>query len=298
MFLFLAMNLAVIIVISIIIAILENVFWINISGYWQSYVSIFIFALVVWFSWSFISLFLSKWMAKKAYWVQVVSKEQSSSLSWKEKIVFELVEDLAERNKITMPEVGFYDSPEPNAFATWASKNNSLVAVSSWLLDTMNKDEIEWVIWHEMSHILNWDMVTMTLLQWLLNTFVIFFARIIANIADSYLNKWENSWPSWVYYVVSIVLEIIFWILASLIAMAFSRHREFRADEWSARFLGKQKMIWALKALKKMKDIASSDDSKLATMQINTKWKKWFFSLFSSHPDLDDRIKALENLSL
>ena len=297
-FLFLAMNLAVIIVINIIIAIVENVFHINITWYWFNYLSIFIFALIVWFAGSFISLFLSKWMAKRAYWVQVIKKEKVSSLSQKEKIVFDIVEELAERNKITMPEVGFYNSSDPNAFATWASKNSSLVAVSSGLLNTMDKDEIEWVIGHEMSHILNWDMVTMTLLQWVLNTFVIFFARVIANIADSYLNKWENSWPSWIYYVVSIVMEIIFWILASLIAMAFSRHREFRADEWSARFLWKQKMIKALNALKKMKDLAISDDAKLATMQINTKWKKWFFALFSSHPDLDDRIKALENLSI
>lgn len=297
-FLFLAMNLAVIILINIVIAILERVFWINITGYWFNYVSIFIFALVVWFSWSFISLFLSKWLAKKAYWVEVVSLEDSYNLSDKEKVVFEIVKELAERNHINMPEVWFYHSDDPNAFATWATKNSSLVAVSSGLLNTMEKDEIEWVIGHEMAHILNWDMVTMTLLQWVLNTFVIFFARIVANIADNYFNKGENNWPSWIYYVVSIVMEIIFWILASFIAMWFSRYREYRADEWSANFLWKQKMIKALQALKRMKDIAPSDGSKMSAFQISTKKRSWIMALLSSHPDLDDRIKNLENLSI
>jgi heat shock protein HtpX len=199
-----------------------------------------------------------------------------------------------------MPEVGFYISQDPNAFATWPSKNSSLVAVSSGLLDFMEKDAIEWVVAHEMAHVLNWDMVTMTLLQWVLNTFVIFISRVLAWIVDNFLN-WEKesgSGGSWSYYIISILFEIIFWILASLITMWFSRKREFKADAWSAGFVWKQKMINWLKALKSLQNFASWDDTKLATMKISTKGRTWFMALFSSHPTLDDRISALENLSI
>ena len=176
--LFLLTNLAIIIVVSIILFIVEKVFGISVSGYWLNYASIFIFALIWWFAWSFISLFISKWIAKKTYNIQVINKEDVFNLSPKEKVVWDVVAELAERNHINMPEVGIYEDSEPNAFATGPSKNNSLVAVSTGLLDNMTKDEIEWVIGHEMAHVLNWDMVTMTLLQGVLNTFVIFFARI------------------------------------------------------------------------------------------------------------------------
>ncbi len=293
--LFLLTNIAVIILVTIVISILEVVFWIRITPN-GSYIWLFIFAAIFWFIWSFISLFMSKWMAKKAYWVKVFSKEEIHSLSWKEKIVYDIVEDLAYRNHITIPEVWVYVSSDPNAFATWATKNSSLVAVSTWLLDQLEKDEIEWVIGHEMAHILNGDMVTMTLLQWVLNTFVIFFARIAANIVNNIITKWEWDSRGFVYFAIVIVFEIIFWILASMIAMAFSRYREFRADEWSAKFLWKEKMIKALEALKKMQSLASPDDSKLAAFKISTRKPTWFRALFSSHPDLDDRIKRLEDL--
>jgi heat shock protein HtpX len=159
----------------------------------------------------------------------------------------------------------------------------------------MDKNAIEWVVWHEMAHVLNGDMVTMTLLQWILNTFVIFFARIIANIFNN-VTDWK-FWMLWYYWVV-ILFEIIFWILASMIAMWFSRYREYRADAWSARFVWKDKMIAWLEALKKIQSMASSDSSKLATMKISTKKRWWIMKLFSSHPDLDDRIKALEDIRL
>lgn len=299
-FLFLAMNMAVMIVIGIIITILENVFHINISWYGQSYVSIFIYALVVWFTWSFISLFLSKWMAKRSYNIEIITKEMVNNLSWKEKVVYEVVEDLAIRNHIKMPEVWVYDDEDPNAFATWASKNSSLVAVSTWLLNTMSKDEIEWVIGHEMAHILNGDMVTMTLLQWVLNTFVVFFSRIIAWIADKFFSsdEEESSGPSWIYYVVSMIMDILLWILASMIAMWFSRYREFRADEGSAKFMWKEKMINALNALKNMQELAKGDNKELAMMKISTRKRWWIMALFSSHPDLDDRIDNLRNLRM
>ena len=242
---------------------------------------------------------MSRWMAKKAYSIELVTINEYNSLDSKQKIVYDLVKDISERNHINMPEVGFYISNEPNAFATWATKNSSLVAVSSGLLNTMEKNEIEWVIAHEMAHILNWDMVTMTLLQWVLNTFVIFISRVLAWIVDTYLNKWEKSdWPSWAYIWLSILFEIIFGILASLIAMWFSRHREYRADAWSANIVWKEKMIAALEALKRLHSLASNDDSKLAAMKISTKWKTGLMMLFSTHPDLDDRINALRELKM
>lgn len=291
-FLFLLTNIAVIVVIGIVIAILENILWINISWYSSSYVSIFIYAIIVWFSWAFISLLLSKWMAKRAYNIVLMTRENFWDFSEKEKFVYEVVSRLAENNRIEMPEVWVYESADPNAFATWATKNSSLVAVSTGLLDLMNKDEIEWVIGHEMAHILNWDMVTMTLLQWVVNTFVVFLSRVLANIFDNVTDG--KFWTLW-YILVSIVLEICFGILASLIVMGFSRHREFRADEGSAIFVWKQKMIAWLRALQKMQNIASGDNESLATMKISTH-KRWgIMALFSSHPDLEDRIKNLES---
>ena len=157
----------------------------------------------------------------------------------------------------------------------------------------MDRNAVEWVIGHEMAHILNGDMVTMALLQWVLNTFVIFFARIVSNIFNSYTDgKFGMLW----YYAINIALQILFWIWASLILMKFSRYREFRADEGSARFVWKEKMIAGLKALKNVQAGASLDSSKLAAMKISTRKKTWMRVLFSSHPDLDERIKRLEDL--
>ncbi|MDD3646576.1 MAG: protease HtpX [Candidatus Gracilibacteria bacterium] len=291
-FLFLAMNLAIIVLVTIVLAILESVFGFSITAYGANYTGLFIFALIFGFTGSFISLFMSKWMAKKAYNVQIIGRDKLNNLNDKEKLVWQVVEELSERNRIKMPEVGIYMSKDPNAFATGPSKNNSLVAVSSGLLDMMDKNAIEGVVAHEMAHVLNGDMVTMTLLQGVLNTFVIFFARVIAEVVRS---RNENL-GGFAYYGIVIALEIVFGIFASLIAMAFSRYREFRADAGSAKFVGKEKMIAGLQALKNMQALASSDDSKLAAMMISTKKRKGFFALFSSHPDLDDRIQALENL--
>ncbi len=296
--LFLATNLAILITISIILFIIKAVFWIDISWYWYNYTSLFIFAAIWWFAWSFISLFISKWMAKRAYNIQVIDKNYIDDLPEKEKVVLNVVNEIAEREHIKMPEVWIYEDSEPNAFATGPSKNNSLVAVSTGLLNNMTKDEIEWVIGHEMSHILNWDMVTMTLLQWVLNTFVIFFARILANIVDWFLNK-DSDEPGWGYYISAIIFEFLLGILASMIAMWYSRVREYKADEGSARRVGKEKMIHALMALKKMEPVLiHSQDGKdnLAAFKIESKRWRWLASLFASHPDLDDRIKHLEEL--
>lgn len=295
-FLFLLTNLAVIILINIILIILSKVFGINLSGYGYNYTSIFIFAAVVGFSGSIISLFISKWSAKKAYNIQLFTQDNLWTLSRKEKLVYDTVLDIGNSNGIKMPEVWIYQSASPNAFATGPSKNNSLVAVSTGLLETMNEREIEWVVAHEMAHILNGDMVTMTLIQWVINTFVIFLSRIAANIVDSYFSRGQNSWPSFVYYISAIVFDIIFGIFASIIVMWFSRYREFRADEGSARYVWKEKMIAALEALQKQH--ISKVPEKFATMQIAQPKEAWWKMLFSSHPPLDKRIQNLENMRM
>lgn len=301
-FLFLLTNILVLIVISVTLTVLTKVLWINIWWYfnWSNYLSVLIYAWVVWFAWAFISLALSKTMAKWSYGMVFITENTLNEFSPKERLVYNVVADLSRREWIKTPEVGIYDSQEPNAFATWATKNSSLVAVSTWLLQSMNEDEITWVVAHEVAHITNWDMVTMTLLQWIINTFVIFLSRIIASIAEKFFSNSdeESSSPSWIYFVVSFVLEIIFSILASIVVMWFSRVREFRADEGSSKYVWKEKMISALKKLKSLQELMLTDDSdKLATMKIGSRKRGWIFALFSSHPDLDDRIANLEGKS-
>ena len=288
---FILMNIAIMVLLTITFTILENVFGIKLTG--NAY--LLVFAWVIWFGWSFISLALSKWMAKRAYKIQILNIDTVSSLDRKQKIVWNTINDLAERNHIKTPEVGIYIDTEANAFATGSSKNNSLVAVSTGLLDVMDEKAIEWVVAHEMAHILNWDMVTIALLQWVLNTFVIFISRSIANIISNFLDE-ELSWIA--HLAVVIVLEILFGLLASLILMAFSRHREFRADAGSAEYVWKDKMIAWLQALKNMQKFAKEDKSSFAAMKISSH-KRWgIMSLFASHPSLDDRITALENSNI
>ena len=287
--LFLLTNIAVIVLLNIIFLWLEKWLWIQLS--WYGYY--IVFAAVIGFGWSFISLWISRWMAKKAYKPTLITSEVIDQLDKKERAVYDTVVTIAEQHHITLPEIGIYESVDPNAFATGATKNSSLVAVSTGLLASMDIDEIEWVVAHEMAHVLNGDMITMTLLQWVLNTFVIFISRVLANIISQFVRP-ELSTIA--YFVITIVLEIIFGILASLVVMWFSRKREFRADEGSAKLVWKTKMIKALQALQKMQQRAPKDSGKFATMQISTRGKTWFKALFSSHPDLSDRIKNIEDL--
>ncbi|MCP4524014.1 MAG: protease HtpX, partial [Candidatus Gracilibacteria bacterium] len=251
---FLMMNIAIMILLTITFTILENVFGIKLTG--NAY--LFVFALIIGFGGSFISLALSKWMAKRAYKIQLINTDNLSELDKKERIVWDVVNDLAERNHIKVPEVGIYVDQEANAFATGSSKNNSLVAVSTGLLEAMDEKAIEGVVAHEMAHILNGDMVTMALLQGVLNTFVIFISRSIANIISNFLDE-ELSWIA--HMALVIVLEILFGLLASLVLMAFSRHREFRADAGAAEFVGKEKMIAGLQTLKNLQNITTKDES-------------------------------------
>lgn len=294
-FLFLITNLAIILVITAIIFVLEHYFGIPVaSRASHGYGGLFVFALIFGFVGSFLSLAISRWMAKRAYDIELVSESRLMDYDSKTQLVYTTVANIAKRNGIDMPEVGVYESEDPNAFATGPSKNSSLVAVSTGLLDGMTPSEIEGVIAHEMSHVLNGDMVTMTLLQGVLNTFVIFFARVIGEIIDRTVLKNDDEGQGWGYFLSVMILETLLGILASLVLMAFSRHREYRADEGSSRLVGKDKMIQALKRLKYIvTNREVPDDGKLATFKIHS--EHGFLALFMSHPSLDDRIKNLEN---
>ena len=290
-FLFWLVNIAVIALFSIILFVLQAVFWIDVAamaGEW--YVWLLIYAAIFWFLWAFFSLFISRWMAKRAYGITPLTESDLYSLSKKEKLVWDTVMEISNKHGINMPEVGIYTSQDPNAFATWATKNSSLVAVSTGLLDLMSDDEVEAVVAHEMAHILNGDMVTMTLLQGVMNTFVIFFARIIAEFINA---RTDGKLGVFGFMAVYIVLQIILWLLASIVVMAFSRHREFRADEGASRYVWKEKMIRALEALKRV--VHPKEDPKFATMQISTQTSRGFKKLFMSHPPLDERIANLDN---
>ncbi|MCP4523939.1 MAG: protease HtpX [Candidatus Gracilibacteria bacterium] len=288
---FLLMNAAIMVLLTITFTVLERVFGIQLTG--NAY--LFVFALIIGFGGSFISLALSKWMAKRSYNIQPIQIDQLSELGKKERLVWDVVNDLAERHHIKTPEVGIYEDAEANAFATGSSKNNSLVAVSTGLLDVMDEKAIEGVIAHEMAHILNGDMVTMALLQGVLNTFVVFISRSIANIISNFLDE-ELSWIA--HLALVIVLEILFGLLASLVLMKFSRHREFKADAGAAEFVGKEKMIAGLRTLKDLQKFAAKDEGTFASMKISSKKKGGMRSLFASHPDIDARIKALEEMSI
>lgn len=192
-----------------------------------------------------------------------------------------------------MPEVGYYESGEVNAFATWASKNNSLVAVSTGLLKVMNDDEVQGVIWHEMTHILNGDMVTSTLLQWSLNTFTIIIARILGTIIDGALRNNNERWGWFGYYIIVNILQTIFWALAGLVLMAHSRQREYKADAGSVQFLWKSDMLAALRKLATISENPVPADG-FATSKLSG--LSWRSELRSSHPPIEKRIAAIEGL--
>lgn len=296
-FLFLAMNLAVVLMLTVVTLVLERVFGINLASYAGGYAPLALMAIVYGFFGAFLSLFLSRWMAKRTYGMTLLSESRLMDYSQKEQLVYATVARIAKSNGIDVPEVGVYESADPNAFATGATKNSSLVAVSTGLLDTMTPSEIEGVVGHEMAHILNGDMVTMTLLQGVLNAFVIFAARVIGGIIDSAFSRGEDEESSGTgigYFVTVIVLEIVFSLLASLVLMGFSRYREYRADEGSSKFLGKEKMIASLRRLALLTERTDHfDDGRLSSMKISS--KSSFFQLFSSHPPLEKRIANLES---
>jgi heat shock protein HtpX len=279
--LFLGTNLAIIVVLGVFMNVILPAFGVQLGNTGFYLVLAFVFGM----GGSFISLMLSKWMAKRATGAKVIEKPGNAEEQW----LMDTVARLAKQANIGMPEVAVFPAPEANAFATGASKNNSLVAVSVGLMRTMNRDEAEAVLAHEISHIANGDMVTMALVQGVLNTFVIFFARIVAQIINNAISRGNNSQGLgfFSYLAVVMVLEMVFGVLASIIAMWFSRQREYRADAGSASLVGAPKMIAALERLKTGQD--SQLEGQLVAFGIKGKRKE----LFASHPSLDDRIAAL-----
>ena len=284
-FLFLATNLAVMLVLSIVLSVLSS--WLGINR--QGMGGLLLMAAVFGFGGSFISLLISKWVAKRSYGVQIIEQPRSEMEHW----LLSTVTRQAQQAGIGMPEVGIYDSPEMNAFATGASRNNALVAVSSGLLYSMSRDEAEAVLAHEVSHVANGDMVTLTLIQGVVNTFVIFFARLVAGLISNFLrsdDEEEGAGMGGLAYMATVfVLEMIFGILASIIVMWFSRQREFRADAGSAKLAGRDKMIAALERLRQ----GHEPQLEGTMMAFGIKGKRSMSELFMSHPPLEKRIEAL-----
>jgi heat shock protein HtpX len=285
-FLFILTNILVLITIGVVLSLLGVGSYVNASG-GINLISLLVFSAVVGFTGSFISLLMSKWMAKMMMGVKVLKPDQS--LSVYERNLVDRVHRLSRAAGITkMPEVGIYQSREVNAFATGPSKNNSLVAVSAGLLEEMDDAAVEGVLAHEVAHISNGDMVTMTLLQGVVNTFVVFLARIAAWAASRFVR--EDMAPI-VHFIAILIFQLLFSILGSLVVFAYSRHREFHADNGGADLAGKDKMVHALRALKGYTQRINNEQSSVATLKISGKRG---LALFSTHPDLDERIRRLE----
>jgi len=281
-FLFLLTNLAVMLVLGIVLSIVMSVLGIS----HRSLGGILVISTVFGFGGSFISLFMSKWMAKKSTGAHVIEQPRSETEQW----LVSTVAAQAKKAGIAMPEVAIYDSPEMNAFATGPSKNNSLVAVSTGLLHNMNQDQAEAVLAHEVSHIANGDMVTLTLIQGVVNTFVIFMAKVLAGIVDNFLTSdEEEGGSSWTYFLFDMIFQMLFGVLASVIVAYYSRKREFSADAGAAKLVGADKMRSALERLKQ------NHPSQLegSMMAFGIASGKGVAELFSSHPPLDERINAL-----
>jgi heat shock protein HtpX len=283
-FLFILTNLAVMLVLGLVASLLGVNRYLTASGLNLS--ALLGFSFIMGFGGAFISLLMSKWMAKMSTGAEVINHPRNADEAW----ILETVQRLSQRAGIAMPEVAIFDG-EPNAFATGAFKNSALVAVSTGLLQGMTRDEVEAVLGHEIAHIANGDMVTLTLIQGVLNTFVVFLSRVIGYFVDNITRSKddESSGPGWGYYVTSIVLDIVLGFVASMIVAWFSRQREFRADEGSAQLLGqKQPMINALSRLGQMQ--AGVLPASVSAMGITGDLSK----LFASHPPLEERIAALQ----
>lgn len=289
--LFLATNLAVLLVLSVVAKLIGlDQFFAGGSG--GGLGGLLAFAALFGFGGSFISLAISKWMAKKSMGVQIIEQPRNEVEHW----LLETVRHQAQQAGIGMPEVGVFDSPQPNAFATGMKKNDALVAVSTGLLHHMSRDEVEAVLGHEVAHVANGDMVTMGLIQGVLNTFVIFFARIVGMLVDNMLrsNDDEGEGLGIGYFVTSLIAEIIFGILASFIAAWFSRQREFRADAGGAALAGREKMASALRALQRVQNPDGLPDQ-MAAFGILGGHGSLLQKLASTHPPLEERIAALES---
>lgn len=289
--LFLLTNLAVILVASFTLSLL------GVPGYLQqngdiNFTSLLIFCAVFGMAGSFISLALSKFMAKRGAGVKVIKQPENSNEQW----LVDTVAELSQKAGIGMPEVGIFPSPQSNAFATGMNRNNALVAVSAGLLKNMDRRAIRAVIGHEIGHIANGDMITLSLLQGVINTFVMFFARVLGSFIDKAVFKSESSRPGIGYFLVVMVLEVVLGILASTIVMWFSRFREYRADAAAAALTDKESMIMALESLRREHEVPSELPEAMHAFGIRGDFKQRFGALFASHPPLEMRIKALQTI--
>ncbi|NBV74779.1 MAG: protease HtpX [Methylococcaceae bacterium] len=286
--LFLATNLAIMIAISVLFSVLGLGHALDQQGINLNLNALLAMSAVIGMTGSLISLLLSKWSAKNAMGVHIIDQPQNQTEQW----LLNIVAAQAQQVGIDMPEVGIFDSPDANAFATGADRNNALVAVSTGLLRQMNSDEVEAVVGHEISHVANGDMVTMALMQGVVNTFVYFFASVIGYVVDRTVFKTERGYGP-AYYVVQMLAQIALSLLASMLVMWFSRYREFHADAGGARLAGKEKMIAALQALQRTHEPAQLP-GELAAFGINGGGVQ---RLLMSHPSLDERIAALRALN-
>ncbi len=286
--LFLATNAAVLVLISIVFQVFGIEGILDNNGVDLNLNALLVMSAVIGFSGSFISLAISKWSAKRSMGVHVIDQASNQDEQW----LLSTVQRQAEQAGIGMPEVGVFESPQPNAFATGINRNNALVAVSAGLLQHMTKDEVEAVLGHEISHISNGDMITMGLLQGVVNTFVVFLSRVIGFFVDRVIFK-TRSGMGIGYYITSIIAQVVLSILASTIVMWFSRWREFHADAGAAELAGRQKMI---AALKRLQTVSNPQDlpGEFSSFGISGGIGGGLKSLFMSHPPLEKRIEALQ----
>jgi len=286
--LFLLTNFAVLLVLSVVAHLIGLDAWLAVHG--GSLSGLLVFAAFIGFGGSFISLAMSKWMAKRSMGVRVIGASGDPTEQW----LISVVQQHAQRAGVGMPEVGIFDSPEPNAFATGMSRNSALVAVSSGLLQRMSREEVTAVLGHEMTHVANGDMVTLTLIQGVVNTFVIFLSRVIGQIVDRALFRSEDG-RGIAYFFTVMVTQLLLSVLATMIVMWFSRRREFRADRGGAQLAGTSSMIAALEDLKRVHEPLPNQQLAafgIAGGDLGNGLKR----LFMSHPPLDERIAALRAL--
>ena len=287
--LFLATNIAILFVLNVTMRLLGIESILDQQGVDLNLNALLVFAGVIGFSGSLISLAISKWTAKRMTGARVIEQPSNSTEQW----LVNTVRHQAQRAGIGMPEVAIYDAPDVNAFATGWNRNNSLVAVSTGLLRNMNSDEAEAVLGHEISHVANGDMITLALIQGVVNTFVIFLSRVIGHVVDRVVFKTERGHGP-AFWITAIVAELVLGILASMIVMWFSRQREFRADAGGASLAGKGKMIHALQALQRTYDQPHLPDQ-MAAFGISGKRDGGLRRLFMTHPPLEERIARLQS---
>lgn len=290
--LFLATNLAVMVVAGIVMNLL-GVGSVHQANGQLNLTALLVMCAAFGFTGSFISLFMSKWMAKRSTRAYIIENPRNETEQW----LLDIVAEMSEKAGIKMPEVGIFPSDASNAFATGWNKNSALVAVSAGMLQRFDRNEVKAVMAHEIGHVANGDMVTMTLIQGVVNTFVMFFARIIGTLVDNFLRgQNQGGRPGFGYYIASTIADLVLGFLASMIVAWFSRYREFRADEAGALYADKQSMIGALQRLQAEQGMPAELPESMSAFGIRRGLPHGMQKLFSTHPPLDVRIEALRNL--